>query len=389
MPLVAYADTPRALRLFPARSLHRLVREHAGACEVNGLNVDDIDGEEDSTVHDWLIDRAGRLPLALADDLDRIQDLADERGANALIDAARRYGVDAGSLGMDPFEVAVRVFLDHRQLFENTHGRQIVETLRGTTEYMGKCAASVGPVADQDVNALEARLGRQFDARARSAHCRVTVGRDGDCHVFTIAHGALVRADEALDERPMLVSDSKVPVYLTDRAVRYRPQRRDIVVYEAAAGRLRIRAGDAPTLHAYRKAFGELLFGDAEWFGSGPVVSLEPLLRLGRGVEAPTPGVREVRLVGLKLRFAEPIGKQALSAEEMWSFLAAHVVGGLAGAEVLEATFRLFPTGSSSVANVKVRAPNRVEYSRAEDDIVRPFLEQRGFLARAAGRVSA
>jgi hypothetical protein len=35
---------------------------------------------------------------------------------------------------------------------------------------------------------------------------------------------------------------------------------------------------------------------------------------------------------------------------------------------------------------VKVRAPNRVEYGRIADDLFRPFLEERGFLARAGGR---
>lgn len=385
MPLAAYADTPRVIRLFPSRSLQRVLARHAAECAALGLRLDAVADEDDAAVHSWLRSRANLLPLGLADDLERIEDLTDERGSSALLDAAHRAGTNLRGLGLDPLEMAVRAFLDHRSIFEAAHGRHILETLRGTTEFTGRAAGSAVPFLPSRMHAMEIELGKQFDARARSAHCRVTPGRDGDRQVFTIAHGAMVRSDEALDERPMLVCEAPGPVYLADRAVRYRPQRRDIVVYEAGAGRLRIRAGDAPTMRAYRRAFGELLFGDAEWFGNDAIVSLEPLLRLGRGVEVPTPGIREVRLVGLLLNHVEDAGVMALTADEMWRYLERRVVNGLKDAELLEATFRVFPPGSSSAANVKVRVPNRVEYTRIPDDVIRPFLERRGFLARADG----
>lgn len=387
MPLAAYADTPRAIRLFPSHSLARLVLLHRQACTAAGLDVDAVDGESDDVVHRWLLGCGPLLPAALADDLERIGELADDRGAEAIQHVSRRFGTHVHSLGLDPLEVAVRSFLDHRALFESAHSRRLVETLRRTTEFLGRAPGPARPLELTTMRALELGLGRQFDARSRSPHCRVAVSRDEDRMVFTVAHGALVRVDEALEDRPMLVCDSAAPTYLADRPVRYRPQRRDVVVYEADAGRLRIRAADAPTLHAYRKAFGELLFGDADWFGTEPIVSLEPLVRLGAAVEAPTPGLREVRLVGLIVEHAAPVGKMALDAEEMWPYLRAHVVGGLKNAQLVEAMFRVFPVGSDSSATVKVRAPNRVEYGRIADELFRPFLEQRGFLARAGGTV--
>jgi hypothetical protein len=365
--------------------LARLVLRHARACEAQGLHLHEVDGEQDDVVHRWLLARGAMLPVELADDLERIEDLADDRGATALQEAARRHGTHVHSLGLDPLEVAVRAFLDHRALFDSAHGRRLVETLRGTTEFVGREALAARD-PEGALRALELDLGRHFDARARSAHCRITLARDEDRLVFTVAHGALVRADEALEDRPMLVCEAPAPVYLAERPLRYRPQRRDVVVYEAGAGRLRIRAGDAPTLHAYRRAFGELLFGQAEWFGNEPIVSLEPLVRLGAAVEAPTRGLREVKLVGLILRHAAPVGTMALDAEEIWPYLDARLRGGLEEAQLVEATFRVFPQGSASAANVKVRAPNRVEYGRIADDLFRPFLEERGFLARAGGR---
>ncbi len=383
MSIAPYAALPRAIRLFPSRSLLRLVLRHGAACVALGLDVAAIDGGDDVLVRRWLDDRAGLLPAALADDLERIEELAHERGATALQDAARRTGADVRGLGLDPVEVAVRTFLDHPAVFESAHGRHLVRTLRGTTEFNGRragCPLAGDPAA---LNALEATLGHHFDARARSAHCRIIRSRDEDRHIFEIAHGALVRADEALDGGPLLLRDSAMPVYLAESSLRYRPQRRDVVVYEALAGRLRVRAGDAATLHAYRTAFGELLFGDAEWFGTEPIVSLEPLIRLGQAVEEPTAGLREVRLVGLVLRHEAPDGKMALDSDEIWPYLNAKLLGGLQGTELLEACFRVYPIGSEKPANIKVRAPNRVEYGRMADELFRPFLEARGFLARA------
>lgn len=382
MPFAAYVDTPRVIRLFPSRSLSRLVLQHRHACVAKGLDIDAMDGEQDDVVHRWLRGCGVMLPAALAGDFDRINDLANDRGASALQQAARRFGTHAHSFGHDPLEVAVRAFLDHRALFDSAHGRRLVETLRRTTEFVGRQPGAARHPSLPALQELETGLGRQFDARARSPHCRVTVGRDDDRHIFTVAHGALVRVDEALDDQPMLVGESNGPTYLPERPVRYRPQRRDVVVYEAEAGRLRIKAGDAPTLHAYRKAFGELLFGDSLWFGTDPIVSLEPLVRLGPAVEAPTPGLREVRLVGLIVQHAEE-GKMALDAEELWPYLQKRLVGGLQDAELVEANFRVVPIGSADAANVKVRPPNGVEYGRIADDLFRPFLEQRGFLARA------
>ncbi len=388
MPLSPYAHAHRAIRLFPSLALQRLVRQHAQACAATGLDVDAIEGKDDVLVHRWLHDRVGILPAGLAEDLERIDQLADDRGAATLLEVGATTGTETRGLGLDPLEVAVRTFLDHPALFERAHGRRLVETLRGTTEFIGRTPGTAGLLDLVAIQALEARLGRQFEARARSAHCRVTVGRDGDRLVFTIAHGALVRADEALDSGPMMVRECEGPVYLAESSLRYRPQRRDVVVYDATAGRLRIRAGDAPTLHAYRRGFGELLFGDGDWFGDDAIVSLEPLVRLGAAIEAPTPGLREVRLVGLILRHAAPVGKMALDSDEIWPYLQSRLVGGLDDAELIEASFRVFPIGSGGVATIKIRTPNRVEYGRMADELFRPFLEARGLLARACTRTA-
>ena len=102
MPLAAYADTPRAMRLFPSRSLQRVLARHASDCAALGLRLDAVADEDDAAVQSWLRSRSNLLPLGLADDLERIEDLTDDRGASALLDAAQRAGSNLRGLVSHP-----------------------------------------------------------------------------------------------------------------------------------------------------------------------------------------------------------------------------------------------------------------------------------------------
>lgn len=373
--------------LFPSYALRQLVLLHHDACFAHGLDPSALTDKDDAGTVGWLRQHDGLLPAHLAEDLERVEELTDERGASTLLAVGRDAGVDLRSLGLDPVQVAVRAFLDHRPIFERAHGRRAFEKLRGASEFAGRAPAAP-PLFDTDaLDALAARFGREFDARGRSAHCRISFAREADRMVFGVAHGALVKVDEALHEEPT-TSHAK-PGLLAEGVVRYRPQRRDIVVYDARAGHLRVRAGDAATLRAYRRGFGELLYRDPDWFGDGPVVSLEPLALGAAAVEVPTPGLREVRLVGLLIRHHEgPQGTSAFNSEDIWPYLQARMNGTLADGELLEAVFRVWPVGQAEAATVKVRVSHRVDYTRIADDLIRPYLEARGFLAQPAARMA-
>lgn len=378
-------DAPRSISLFPSSSLRKLVLLHRTACEDMGLDAAALAGEDDRVVLRWLHDRAGLLPAGLAEDLERIDELTDDRGAETLVNVAREAGVDLRALGHDPLQVAAAAFLDHPDLFERAHGRRLVDTLRRLTEFPGKARGHKGPV---DLERLETRLGQHFDARGRSAHCRITMGTDGSRRVFSIARGGLVRSDEALADEPTVSGDRTRPLHLSEHTVRYRPQRRDVVIFDADAGTLRVRAGDAATLNAYRRGFGELLHGDPEWFGQGPVVTLEPLVREGQDIERPTPGLRAVRVVRLTVQYGgDRAGTIVLDSAEIWPFLAERLRGDLDEGTLLEARFRVWRVSKPQPVHVEI-SPSRVDYMSVAEEDFRPFLEARGFLSCASGRLT-
>ena len=375
----AHPDLPRTLCLFPAPALRRLLRRHREACEATGL---DIDRSDEGTVRRWLRGLTDRLPAELADDLGRIGELADDRGVTSLLKLARHLGTaEPRQLGLDPLEVALNAFLDHRELFDDAHARVMLEELRATTEFAASKPELLGSPPPETVRQLEAHLGREFDARLWSDHCRITAVRSSDKLIFIIAHGDLMRVDEALDVPGELCADGVVSD--AERTVRYRPLRRDVVVYEGKAGRLRVRAGDAASTDDYRRGFGRLLFNDGDWFGIEPIVSLQPLIRLGRAVERPTAGLESVSLVGLIIREAASGVIHALEADELWPSVDRLGPRGLGGIELIEATLRVRAIGDDTVYRVKLRAPGDVEYRRLSGDMIRPYLEARGFLATA------
>ncbi len=384
MPLAAYPDLPRTIRIFSAPALHRLLLRHRVACESAGLDVNALAAEDDAAVQRWLRG-AGRLPWGLAEDLARVGELADDRGVASLLKLAPHIGAEPHWLGLDPLDFAVNALLDHPELFDDAHGRRMLEELRATTEFAGRQAEILNPVALDRVRQLEAELGREFGARLWSDHCRVSAVRSSDKLIFTVAHGDLMRVDEALDAPPHDLGVDDGPVYHGERTVRYRPQRRDVVVYEGKAGRLRVRATDATAIEAYRRSFGRLLFNDGDWFGTEPIVSLQPLLRLGRAVERPTAGLQSVCLVGLIIWEAATGVTHALEADELWSSVDRLGPRGLGGIELIEATLRVRAIGDDTVFRVKLRAPGDVEYRRLSGDLIRPYLEARGFLATAGG----
>ena len=55
------------MRLFPSRSLQRLVLLHGDGCARLGLDLSAIEGEDDRAVRSWLGERDGRLLAPLAE----------------------------------------------------------------------------------------------------------------------------------------------------------------------------------------------------------------------------------------------------------------------------------------------------------------------------------
>lgn len=269
------------LRFLPEPLLHRFLSRHADALTRAGVPLD----APDLPARLWELRSA--LPWELIDEAERIHDLGNAAGQDRLLAAIPGPLFVAEANGATPYAVATAAFCRYPEQFNVAHGRMLTEFRRRYRAFPGKAIAepSVSPEA---ILTTQDKLGAAFEARNRSAMCRVRHWTEPGLLCFAISHGGAVRADDAVEDGHGAPSST---------ILTWRPMDTDVVLYDLAKGRLRVAAPDAITLRAYTLAFGELLFGDPEWFTVGRVVSLEPLLREGRRCLAPTRDLVEVRLV--------------------------------------------------------------------------------------------
>ena len=79
----------------------------------------------------------------------------------------------------------------------------------------------------------------------------------------------------------------------------YQPQKHDVVIYDAVLDLLGINAESKGEKDLYRQTLGEVVFGDARYFGDGDVFSLAPIRNVGPDILncEDIEGVTRVRLL--------------------------------------------------------------------------------------------
>ena len=317
------------------------------------------------------------MTQALADVLQRVEDLSDGQGFQLLQLQMREVGVQPRD-GLSRQGLALWAATHHRAAFDEAYRlRREVRRCRMRTLRGRETRASVldNPLGRER---LRRRLADAFDATGRTGHCRVLTYEDGDGLHYLIDHGSNLRHIQTVD---------RGPAGFEERRVGLRPRRRDYVHFAPSTGVLSVGAWDAQTLRAYGRAFGELLFANPDWFELGPLVSLEPLRDLGRRALMPTADVIEAKLVGLKLK-VPGTDDTLMTLESQDVFRAIErgdALGMLEHADLLSARVRVRVAGVPRRRVLELRPPGTVGYDwRRGGGSVRAFLLKRGFIATEA-----
>jgi len=169
----------------------------------------------------------------------------------------------------------------------------------------------------------------------------------------------------------------------------FRPPKDDVVVYTPKRDEIRVHAGTKGEKELYRRAFGQQLFGDADYFSERMAFSLEVLREDCAAVLDPRglPGVsrivlREVRLAWghLKREFMVRGGLDIHGAARARGREAIPDYG-----TVKRAGFDFYFAGQKKARRVEVRLPNTVKMGRGcEARVVHEWLSARGIRVRAS-----
>lgn len=322
------------------------------------------------------------LPPELVEALYGLKDLANDKGHDDLLSVGvpRPGPLSAQAL-------ALHALLEHPELYRHTlQGRS--SRARSFRELPGRIHVPVRRFEPGELDQVADELGLDFQARGRSRHCRIEMITEHRTLSFQITHGRPTRQENSIvEETPQ---DPDRPFLLHEGQTTYRPQQVDLVIYDPRTGHLKVQGRDATTMRQYARAFGQLLFRDPDWFRVGQVISLGPLAELGALALRPTPGIRSVELVQLKI--AVPRQQKTditLRGQHLLDKLTLLQDIRLVEDDLLSARLRIrYHRGRAR--SLDLRPPNTLRFDHRRDRIVTlGFLEERGFLSLPLARAEA
>lgn len=233
------------------------------------------------------------MPKELCHSAALIQEMANDDAMMVLLDGAQARQIELG-LGPDPdaADVAARMWIVCPEALEELHHQHRMETPRSFVHF----ATDRNPVpafrepADSRIAELEAALGEWYWQKKKGRDVRVWVYPRGDEFWFLLRHGTPTRHLEVQgrDDAETLIC---------------RPYEYDVLVYHAERGEIRIHGCSKTEEEHLKEAFGEHLFGGADYFPGGAKFTLAPIVDLKRGCLAcaDIPGIERIVLVELQM----------------------------------------------------------------------------------------
>jgi len=321
------------------------------------------------------------MPADLLDALYVLDDLADESGHDRILSEAERQGVDLNGKVDDasPGEFAIAVFLQSPGLIRVCHEKTLYRRIKNYQEYQatGNKRLTLS-AAKGKRKQLESALGPWFESKNRSRACEIYEYEEDDEIKFLVTHGRPFRTEGSIDKR------------LNRSRVAYRPQKHDSVVYDNRLRILKINAQTVGEKDLYRRTFGKILFGDAEYFPAGDIYSLVPLRR-GRAALRLATGVESVRLSEVWIQIDdEQRFVQISRGYDLARSIDDHQKPNLQEGQIVRAAFLIKYSSGGRARKLELRPPNIAVYDRERDGTAaEAFMGANGYLkvdAQSDGR---
>lgn len=192
---------PKFTKTIDLGLLRRLTERHRIA--LRGFDLGVLDGRADEgrrAVQDFFAGPEDNYPEGLVADLHRIAELGNANGLDIILQQAARLGVtlapetktESDQVQQDPKHVAVRVFLDHPDLFEAASDMMALMARTSLAEFIGHDEGIEATTEEPGKAEFEAAAAAMFEKDMRSKYCRVGWYDDADEFVLVIAHGSPV-----------------------------------------------------------------------------------------------------------------------------------------------------------------------------------------------------
>ncbi len=255
-----------------------------------------------SAVQNFFAGPEENYPEGLVADLHRIAELGNATGLEIILQQAERLETpltptttgDKSETHQDPKHIALRVFLDHPNIFNAASDMLALLARTSVAEFAGRDEGVEVSMNDLAKTAFEDAAATLFERDFRSNHCRVGWYDDADEFVLVIEHGAPITTTDILER------DQK-------RVISFRAAAHAVLSYSAMAGRLKI-GGMAKARHAdLAELFADKVLGKPGFFAGDDaqnLYTLDPVQRAGFGFTFDhdfDPGIQRVQITEVQI----------------------------------------------------------------------------------------
>ncbi|MHB9124603.1 MAG: hypothetical protein ACYC4F_01495 [Armatimonadota bacterium] len=374
---------PDSLKSISGERLIQFLSPYSGFLQMRGLelpgNPSEMEGFDYAALVEVLMTPDADMPKDMIDALYYVHEMANTEGMDSLLIEAEIAGiVIEDEPEPTPIDVAVQVWLADKDIIESKHAEQFLVKAR-TFEYFQTeklPGIELGDLSPEVISALESDLDDWFQGKKRGRGTRVFHYIREDGVWFLVRHGEPFKRESSIEAGK-------------SSSVFYRPEKHDVLVYQASTGELRINAGTKGEKSLYREQFGKHLFGDEDYFPGKGKYTLDPLKADGADslVCSDVAGIEWIKLRELQFFWGGPHKQVEIwKSDDMFSMLRDQERCIHASAHITKASFQIKFEDSKTPRTVAIRPSNIAQFQRDDDgDLIEAWLRAREFVLTVEG----
>lgn len=208
------------------------------------------------------------IPPDLVNGLYYIDEVASNETLEEMMERANDAGITLAVDGKStPADVATQIWNAKPDLLIERAVRSLAFQKSSFMYFLGKTARkrSLPATPDTQLKMLETEMDPWFESKQRGKGTRVFAFPSTGKVWLLVRHGMpMIREGKHEDDGSAGVAF-------------YRPQKHDVVIYDADQDVLAVNADTKGARTLYRESIGLVLFGDKEYFGEGEIFTLAPI----------------------------------------------------------------------------------------------------------------
>lgn len=315
------------------------------------------------------------MPIELMNGLYYIDEAASNETLDDLLDRAHEEGIAIASHGKStPADVAVQIYLARPALLEERAVRAMAFDKTAFAYFPGRVGEGrdLPDVTEPHLKRIADLMDPWFESKQRGRGARIFVYHRDDKFWLVVRHGMPMVREGKHEE------DGEAGVAF------YRPQKHDVMIYDAATDLLGINAGSKGENDLYRHTLGEVVFGSRTYFGDGDVFTLAPIRRDGPAIQEcdDIEGIKRVRLLEVvRVIVGEVVMIDIKRSKDLFRAFGGNWSNVLGPGRITSAKLGFVFEGSNRERKVHLRLDS-ARYDRDDDaELVETWLRSRGFFA--------